>query len=75
MDYMNFKAGDTFKVMGYNCGHIAKNRLLSMGIRIGSIIKIKYTQPIKGPITIKVGVSEYSIGRGLINKIILEKME
>ena len=72
---MEIIEGSVIKVIGFNCGDTAKFRLSSMGIRLGSIIKIKHIQPIGGPMTIKVGRSEYTIGRGLFSKIIYEKEE
>ena len=65
--------GKRYKIIGFNCGKKATSKLLTMGIMKDSIIKIIAIQPI-GPITIKVGKSEYSIGRGLFDKLILEEI-
>ena len=67
------KEGDKFKVIGFDCGYRAKHRLTIMGIVEGKEIEILAIQPV-GPYTIKVGKSEYSVGRGLFNKIITEKI-
>jgi len=66
--------GKKYKVVGCNCGRIATNRLLTMGIIKDSILEIIAIQPI-GPITFKVGKSEYTLGRGLFDKLILEEIK
>ena len=66
--------GKKYKVIGMNCGHSARFRLNSMNIREDSEIEILAIQPI-GPITIKVNRSEYTLGRGLFNKLILEEIK
>ena len=67
--------GDKYRVIGFDCGHTAKSRLGSLGITIGTYIEIIEVQPLCGPYTIKVGKSEYTIGRGLFSKIICEKID
>jgi len=66
--------GDKYKVIDFDCGHKAQSRLMTMGIIKDSILEIMAIQP-QGPYTVKVGKSEYTIGRGLFAKIILEKIE
>ena len=74
IDCVKMKDGDKFKVIGFDCGYRAMSRLKSMGIVEGSIIEIITVQPL-GPYVVEVGKSEYSIGRGLFNKIILEEIK
>jgi len=66
--------GDKFKVRGFDCGRKATSRLMTMGIILDTEIEIVAIQP-NGPYTVKVGKSEYSIGRGLFGKIILEEIK
>jgi len=66
--------GDKYKIIGFNCGRYAMSRLSSMEIVEGAIIEIEAVQPV-GPITIKVNKSIYTLGRGLFDKLILEKLD
>ena len=52
-----------------------QQRLQSMGIHDGQIIKIKSKQPFRGPLTIEVCGSQMTIGRGMANKIQVELIE
>ncbi len=51
-----------------------QRRLRVLGIKEGQIIKIISRQPLRGPITISTGNTHVSIGRGMSNKIIVEKI-
>ncbi|MCM8783679.1 MAG: ferrous iron transport protein A [Candidatus Omnitrophica bacterium] len=44
-------------------------RLASMGLRVGSMIKVLYKEPFKGPVLIEVDGSRIAIGRNLAEKI------
>ena len=63
---------------GYHGGHHGmhglKSRLNALGIREGQIVKIISKQPLMGPITISVGSSQITIGRGMAHKIIVEEI-
>jgi len=69
------KIGDKFKIIGFNCGKRAEQRLSHMGIIRGKEATIESIQPIHGPVTIKVGNTTISIGRGLFEKIKYELKE
>ena len=69
------KAGDTIKITGFNCGKCAEQKLCHMGILCGKEATIDATQPMYGPVTLTVGKTTVSVGRGLFNKIIYEVIE
>ena len=62
------KIGDKYKVLDFDCGKKAISKLNTMNIHKDSILEIIAIQP-HGPYTIKVNKSEYTIGRGLFDKI------
>lgn len=66
---MNLQVGDRIRVTGFNCGHQAYHRFMSMGIRKDSELEIVSFQPSEGPITVKIGNSEVSIGQGMFVKL------
>jgi Fe2+ transport system protein FeoA len=72
---MSLKPKDKIKVIGFNCGHCAQQRFCHMGIICGKEIEIICMQPMDGPITVKVGQAEISIGKGMWNKLEYEKIE
>ena len=65
------KEGDIILVTGFNCGKRATSKFLAMGIRRNTKMSIRTIQP-DGPYVVDVGKSEYTIGRGLFNKLIYE---
>jgi len=68
------KERDKLKITGFDCGHRAMSRFMVMGINIGTEITIVTVQPY-GPYVVNVGNSQYSIGRGLFDKLIYERIE
>ena len=54
--------------------HGFKKRLNVLGIREGQIVRILSKQPFMGPLTIAVGSSHMTIGRGMAHKIIVEEL-
>jgi Fe2+ transport system protein FeoA len=71
---LNLKIGDKIKIIDFNCGTRAYLKLQRMNIRYDSILKIMAIQPY-GPITVKTGNSEYTIGKMLFDKLIYEVIE
>jgi ferrous iron transport protein A len=63
------------KIIQIEGGHRFKQRMKSLGIRDGCIIKVKSKQPFHGPITIEVCGSQMTIGRGMAQKIQVELLE
>ena len=45
-----------------------------MGIREGQTIKLVSKQPFKGPLTITVGGSQMTLGRGMAYKILVQAL-
>lgn len=54
--------------------HGFKRRLNVLGIRVGQIVRVDSKQPLMGPITVTVGNSQMTIGRGIAHKIIIEEL-
>ena len=59
---------------GHHGKHGFKERLNVLGIREGQIVKVDSKQPLMGPLTISVGNSQMTIGRGMAYKIIVEEL-
>jgi len=82
----NLKEGKTGKIIsihgGYHGGfhggqhgfHGLKRKLNVLGIREGQIVRVDSKQPLMGPITITVGNSQMTIGRGMAHKIFVEEL-
>jgi len=60
--------------MGHHGGHGLRRKLNILGIREGQNIRILSKQPLMGPITIAVGNTHMTIGRGMAHKIIVEEL-
>ena len=72
---MKLKVGNKIRITGYNCGQTCKSKYNCMGIIVGKILEIKSMQPLEGPIVVNLDGCEYSIGRGMFNKLIYEIIE
>jgi Fe2+ transport system protein FeoA len=63
---------------GYHGGHHGihgfQRRLNVLGIREGQIVRVDSKQPLMGPITISIGNSQVTLGRGIAHKIIVEEI-
>jgi len=66
------KPGDKVKVIYLSAGISVRSKLSKMNIKEDSILEVIAHQPWNGPITVKVGNSKQTIGRGLSMKIICE---
>jgi len=78
----HLKKGKTGKIIyihggrhgGHHGKHGFKGRLNVLGIREGQLVKIDSKQPLMGPLTITVGSTQMTIGRGMAHKIIVEEL-
>jgi len=75
MNLTEYKVGDKVKVSYFYAGVSARSRLNKMNIREGTELEVVSHQPFDGPITVKVGNSEQTIGRGLAMKIECEELK
>ena len=60
------------KIIAVEGGYGLQRKLHVMGIRKGQIIKIVSRQPFRGPVTITLGGSQLTLGRGMAQKILVE---
>lgn len=75
MNLTEYKPKDKIRVMYIGAGISARSKLSKMNIREDTELEIVTVQPFGGPITVKVGNSEQTIGRGLAMKVGCEKIE
>lgn len=66
------KIGQKGKIIRLDGGRAFQEKAHSLGIRIGKIIIIYSSLPLRGPIAFKFDNVEIAIGRGMAQKIILE---
>ena len=59
---------------GHHGKHGFQRRLNVLGIRVGQTIRVDSKQPLMGPITISIGNSQVTLGRGIAHKIIVEEL-
>jgi len=59
---------------GHHGLHGFQRRLNVLGIREGQTIRVDSKQPLMGPITISIGNSQVTLGRGIAHKIIVEEL-
>ena len=82
----HLKKGKTGKIIDIHSGHHGGNhskhhgihglqrRLNVLGIREGQIVRVDSKQPLMGPLTITIGNSQMTMGRGMAHKIIVEEL-
>jgi ferrous iron transport protein A len=70
----HLEKGDTGTIIEIQRGHGLNQRLNILGIRVGQKVKIISKQPLMGPLTISIGNSQMTIGRGMAHKIIVEEL-
>ncbi|MBN2412108.1 ferrous iron transport protein A [candidate division KSB1 bacterium] len=64
-------SSQTVVIVRINAGKGLGNRLANMGLHIGDSIKIVRSGQFGGPIIISINNTEFAIGRGIANKIIV----
>jgi len=72
---MDIKKGDKLKITGYNCGGACEHHYSCMGFIIGKVMEVTTIQPMKGPVVVRVGEAEYTIGREMLSKLEYEIIE
>ena len=60
------------RIISIHRGHHFHHRMTVMGLREGQIIEVLSKQPFMGPLTIAIGNSKMTIGRGMAHKIEVE---
>ena len=66
--------GSKGKIIEIQGGHGFYRRLKVLGIREGQSVRIISTQPLNGPITIALGSTQMTMGRGMASKIFVEEL-
>jgi len=73
------KNGETGKVISIKSergrGRIFEKRLLDMGLTPGTLVKVVKSVPFHGPMEIHVRGSRLALGRGMAERIFVEKKE
>lgn len=64
--------GETGKVVGIEGGHGMIKNLEGMGVRIGTEIKKVSQQFMRGPVVISQGNTQFAIGRGMAQRLMVE---
>jgi len=63
------QTNQTGLVVRVNAGPGKVNQLHAMGIRPGVVVAKKSSQPLRGPVIIRVGSTELALGYGLARRI------
>jgi len=75
MSLIELGRGQNAKIVGIAGGMGLARRLDTMGLRIGkSLVKVSQL-PWRGPVTVKVGSTQLSLGHGMAAKLIVEVEE
>ncbi|MBN1638551.1 MAG: ferrous iron transport protein A, partial [Ignavibacteriales bacterium] len=69
-----FDINDKLQIIKINSGQGAIRNLLSLGIRVGSVVIIKKKSNLRGPMLLNVDGSDIAIGYRLSEKILAEKV-
>jgi ferrous iron transport protein A len=73
------KKGETGIVISIKAGHghgrVFEKRLMDMGLTPGTQVKVVKSAPFHGPIEIRVRGSRLALGRGMAERIFVEKKE
>jgi Fe2+ transport system protein FeoA len=62
------------RIISLEGGQGFQRKLRVMGIREGQTTTIISKQPFRGPITVKIGNCQTTLGRGMTHKIIVEEL-
>ncbi|MEF8847884.1 MAG: FeoA family protein [Candidatus Thermoplasmatota archaeon] len=68
------KNGEKAKIISIKGGHGFQRKIACMGLREGKKVKMISRQPLRGPLTVKFGNCNVTIGRGMAKKIIVKKI-
>lgn len=69
----NLPPGKKAKIISLKGGQGFQRKLRVMGIREKQTLIIISKQPFRGPITVKIGCCQTTLGRGMANKILVEE--
>lgn len=67
--------GQSAEIVRVDGGHGAQRRIESMGLRAGKIVKKISSMFLGGPVTVQVGHTRVSMGRGMAQKVIVKVLE
>lgn len=67
MKLTDLQPGETGIVLQLNCGHGAKRKLTSRGIKNGS--RVRMISGSRGPVVVECGGSQMAVGRGMAKKV------
>ena len=68
-----FQAGQKGIVVAFNGGRSFRNRIMSMGLKVGSELQVVSTsQILGGPVLVMVGETRLAIGWGMAQKIMIK---
>ena len=56
-------------------GHGFQRKMHVMGLRQGKIVRVVTKQPLHGPITVAIGTSQVTIGKGMAQRVMVEVIE
>jgi ferrous iron transport protein A len=70
----DIQPGTTVRVIKIEAGQEAKTRLNHLGITPDVILKLECSAPFHGPVCLKVRGTQLCVGRGLAEKVMVEKV-
>jgi len=68
------KTNQIIEIVSMTCGRCCKLRLTEIGLRIGLKIKV-ISKSDNGPLIVATNSARFAVGRGMSNKIIVERKE
>jgi ferrous iron transport protein A len=70
---LHFSTGDSVRVIDFNGGLKLRNKLLQYGIHPGDCLRLLRKAPLDGPLLVECNQREIALGRGVAEKIIVER--
>ena len=70
---IDLRNGKKARIKRFEGGSTLQTRLAYLNIRVGKEIKMVAMQPFRGPVVIEVGGRRVTLGRGIAEKIFIEK--
>ncbi len=65
-------AGERVRVVHIGGGHAMQQRLIGMGLRVGSVVRRQNTMAF-GPVIVSAGMARLALGRGMARRVIVEE--
>ena len=72
MRLLDVEEGKSVRILNIYGGHGLRNRLASIGLFPGSVLKVVKSAP--GPFIIEVSGSRIALGKGMASKIVVEEV-